>query len=68
VLGLGVVAKVSDLNGLVSSSQGLREILFQVEQCFDVPFLLPRIKLLMNKIKQRILLVKTPKSDGSFGS
>jgi len=32
---LAVVAKASDLNGSVSSSNSLREALHQVEQCFD---------------------------------
>lgn len=35
---LGIVAKTGDLNGSVSSNQGLREIIYQVEQCFDIPY------------------------------
>jgi hypothetical protein len=35
---LAVVAKAADLNGAVSSSDGLREVLHQVLQCFDVPY------------------------------
>ncbi len=35
---LAVVAKASDLDGSVSSSDGLREVLHQVSQCFDVPY------------------------------
>jgi len=35
---IAVVAKATDLDGSVSSSSGLREVLFQVEQCFDVPY------------------------------
>ena len=35
---LAVVAKSVDLNGSVSSSKGLREVLHQVEQCFDIPY------------------------------
>lgn len=35
---MAVVAKTTDLDGSVSSSQGLREVLFQVEQCFDVAY------------------------------
>lgn len=35
---LGVVAKVTDLDGSVSSSDSLREIVYQIEQCFDVPY------------------------------
>ena len=32
---LAVVAKATDLNGSVSSSDGLREVLHQINQCFD---------------------------------
>lgn len=35
---LAVVAKVVDLSGSVSSSRGLREVLHQVQQCFDTPY------------------------------
>ena len=35
---LAVVAKVVDLTGSVSSSTGLREVLHQVQQCFDTPY------------------------------
>ena len=35
---LAVVAKASDLDGTVSSSESLREIAYQIEQCFDVPY------------------------------
>ena len=35
---LAVVAKAVDLSGSVSSSKGLREVLHQVEQCFDSPY------------------------------
>lgn len=34
---LAVVAKAVDLNGSVSSSDGLREVLHQINQCFDTP-------------------------------
>lgn len=34
---LAVVAKAVDLNGSVSSSEGLREVLHQINQCFDIP-------------------------------
>lgn len=33
-----VVAKVTDLDGSVSSSNNLREAVYQVEQCFDIPY------------------------------
>src|SRR4051812_5052682 len=32
---LGVVAKIGDLTGSVSSSSGLSEVLYQTEQCFN---------------------------------
>ena len=35
---LAVVAKAVDLRGSVSSSTGLREVLHQVQQCFDIPY------------------------------
>ena len=35
---LAVVAKSVDLNGSVSSSAGFREVIHQVEQCFDTPY------------------------------
>jgi tetratricopeptide (TPR) repeat protein len=35
---IAVVAKTTDLDGSISSSSALREVLFQVEQCFDVPY------------------------------
>jgi hypothetical protein len=35
---LAVVAKATDLDGSVSSSDSLREVLYQIEQCFDVPY------------------------------
>jgi hypothetical protein len=35
---IGVVAKVGDLRGAVSSSSGLREVMHQVVQCFDNPY------------------------------
>jgi hypothetical protein len=35
---LAIVAKAVDLNGSVSSSDGLREVVYQVEQCFNVPY------------------------------
>ena len=35
---LAVVAKSVDLSGSVSSSRGLREVIYQVEQCFDIPY------------------------------
>ena len=35
---LAVVAKSVDLNGSVSSSAGLREVIHQVQQCFDTPY------------------------------
>ena len=35
---LAVVAKAVDLTGSVSSSKGLREVIHQVEQCFDIPY------------------------------
>ena len=35
---VAVVAKSVDLNGSVSSSAGLREVIHQVEQCFDIPY------------------------------
>jgi len=35
---IAVVAKATDLDGSVSSDRGLREVLFQIEQCFDVPY------------------------------
>ncbi|MCY4637479.1 MAG: hypothetical protein OXG04_23770 [Acidobacteria bacterium] len=35
---LAVVAKSVDLSGSVSSSKGLREVIHQVEQCFDTPY------------------------------
>ena len=35
---LAVVAKTTDLTGSVSSSKGLREVLHQVQQCFDIPY------------------------------
>lgn len=35
---LGIVAKTFDLTGSVSSKHGLREVLYQVEQCFSVPY------------------------------
>lgn len=35
---LAVVAKAGDLNGSVSSDRGLREVTYQAEQCFDVPY------------------------------
>ena len=35
---LAVVAKAADLNGSVSSCDSLREIVYQIEQCFDVPY------------------------------
>ena len=34
---LAIVAKAVDLNGSVSSSEGLREVLHQINQCFDIP-------------------------------
>jgi hypothetical protein len=33
-----VVAKVTDLDGSVSTSNNLREAVYQVEQCFDIPY------------------------------
>ena len=35
---IAVVAKAVDLGGSVSSSTGLREVIHQVEQCFDIPY------------------------------
>ena len=35
---IAVVAKAVDLSGSVSSSKGLREVLHQVQQCFDIPY------------------------------
>ena len=35
---LAVVAKAVDLSGSVSSSKGLREVVHQVQQCFDEPY------------------------------
>ena len=35
---LAIVAKAVDLYGSVSSSDGLREVVYQVEQCFNVPY------------------------------
>ena len=35
---VAVVAKSVDLTGSVSSSAGLREVIHQVEQCFDIPY------------------------------
>ena len=35
---LAIVAKSVDLSGSVSSSKGLREVLHQLEQCFDIPY------------------------------
>lgn len=35
---MAIVAKAADLDGSVSSSNSLREVLYQVEQCFDVPY------------------------------
>ena len=35
---LAVVVKAVELTGSVSSSSGLREVLHQVEQCFDIPY------------------------------
>ena len=35
---LAVVAKAVDLSGSVSSSTGLRTVLHQVQQCFDIPY------------------------------
>ena len=35
---LAVVAKAVDLSGSVSSSRGLREVVHQVQQCFDNPY------------------------------
>ena len=35
---LAVVAKAVDLSGSVSSPKGLREVVYQVEQCFDNPY------------------------------
>ena len=35
---VAVVAKSVDLSGSVSSSAGLREVIHQVEQCFDIPY------------------------------
>lgn len=35
---LAVVAKAVDLNGSVYSSDSLKEVLFQIEQCFDTPY------------------------------
>lgn len=35
---IAVVAKTTDLDGSISSSSGLKEVLFQAEQCFDVPY------------------------------
>ena len=35
---LAVVAKTGDLRGSVSSQNSLKEVLFQVEQCFDEPY------------------------------
>jgi hypothetical protein len=32
------VAKAVDLKGSVSSSDSLREVLFQIQQCFDSPY------------------------------
>ncbi len=33
-----VVAKTTSLNGSVSSSNSLREVVYQIEQCFNVPY------------------------------
>ena len=35
---LGVVAKTGDLTGAVSGSRSLREVVFQAEQCFTIPY------------------------------
>lgn len=35
---LGIVAKVGDFTGSLSSNKSLSEILFQIEQSFDVPY------------------------------
>src|SRR5438132_1464279 len=35
---LGIVAKVTDLDGSVSSSNSLIQVVHQIEQCFDVPY------------------------------
>jgi tetratricopeptide (TPR) repeat protein len=35
---LGVVAKATDLDGSVSSPNSLLQVVFQIEQCFDVPY------------------------------
>ena len=35
---LAVVAKAVDLSASVSSSKGLREVVHQVQQCFDIPY------------------------------
>ena len=35
---VGVVAKTTTLDGSVSSSNSLREVLYQIEQCFNVPY------------------------------
>ena len=49
---LAVVAKAADLDGAVSSSDSLREVLYQVEQCFDVPYedLFGMIRITMNRV------------------
>ena len=35
---VAIVAKATDLTGSVSSSQGIREVIHQVQQCFDTPY------------------------------
>jgi tetratricopeptide (TPR) repeat protein len=35
---MAVVAKVTDLDGSVSSSNSLMQVVLQIEQCFDVPY------------------------------
>jgi len=49
---LAVVAKATDLNGSVSSSDSLREVLHQITQCFDVPYedLFGMHRLLMDRV------------------
>ena len=47
-----VVAKAEDLDGSVSSSAGLREVVHQITQCFDVPYedLFGMTKITMDRV------------------